>query len=127
MKPNGYWQYDSRNREFISPNGRRFDIFQMVEWLNSPDGRPTAATPADRVLPCDVCRSPTEYEAQDKPLCHRCAVVILEYVRSVDFIHAFDDACECPIKTSKVELPEGGKMLACCRHDFPLGTCYICK
>jgi len=71
MKPNGYWQYDSRNREFISPNGRRFDIFQMVEWLNSPDGRPTA--------------------------------------------------------TSKVELPEGGKMLACCRHDFPLGTCYICK
>ena len=56
--------------------------------------------------PCSICKSPTEYEAQDKPICHRCAVVVLEYVRGVDFIHAFDDAQQYLQRTAGIVPPE---------------------
>jgi hypothetical protein len=56
--------------------------------------------------PCSICKSPTEYEAQDKPICHRCAVVVLEYVRGVDFFHAFSDAQQYLQRTAGILPPE---------------------
>ena len=56
--------------------------------------------------PCSICQSPTEYEAQDKPLCHRCAVVVLEYVRLVDFWNAFDDAQQYVQRTVGIVPPK---------------------
>jgi len=55
---------------------------------------------------CSICQSPTEYEAQDKPLCHRCAVAVLEYVRWVDFWHAFEAAQQYVQRTAGIVPPE---------------------
>jgi hypothetical protein len=41
---------------------------------------------------CTVCAAPTQYEAQDYPLCHRCAVLVLEYVSGPEFWPALDAA-----------------------------------
>ena len=56
--------------------------------------------------PCQICFTQTEYEAQDYPLCHRCAVVVLEYVRGVDFWRALDEAQQYVRRTAGIVPPE---------------------
>lgn len=47
---------------------------------------------SDNLVPCAICKAPTEYEAHDIALCHRCATITLEHVQRADFRDAFINA-----------------------------------